>query len=253
MGLVERLNELESMRQSGQISDSEYAMLVASATKRFSDESVSTDLVSDKSTLDVRPNSAQVNSTPINKTVVGAGLALILVLGFYIFGRAGSKEEPSEAQIQVSETTNNEMDSRLNSAKACRSQIGFEQYRGVLSLIRNRFANREDSLAAANHGLVVVDYQRAGSLTDAKSWISKEMYWLKLSLGVIMEIDRPELSIEKTAMIRLINELVGLQEDLLNSISFLEFDEVVGRYHVVLERFFNSHELPDALNEICKS
>ena len=38
MGLVERLNELESMRQSGQISDSEYAMLVASATKKLGNE-----------------------------------------------------------------------------------------------------------------------------------------------------------------------------------------------------------------------
>lgn len=34
MGLVERLNELNILRQSGKISDSEYALLVESATQK---------------------------------------------------------------------------------------------------------------------------------------------------------------------------------------------------------------------------
>jgi len=43
MSLTERLNELESMRRNGQISDTEYAMLVASANKKYENESVLTD------------------------------------------------------------------------------------------------------------------------------------------------------------------------------------------------------------------
>ena len=73
MGLVERLNELESMRQSGQISDAEYAMLVASATKKFGEESEPAASSQGKDIL----KTSQPGTSSLKIKMVGVGLVCV--------------------------------------------------------------------------------------------------------------------------------------------------------------------------------
>ena len=100
MGLIERLNELESMRQSGQISDSEYAMLVASATKKFSDE---TEPSASSQGVDVLRTS-QPGTNSRNTKLVGVGLVCVLIVAFLVFGNNSSDEESTASSAQDSKT-----------------------------------------------------------------------------------------------------------------------------------------------------
>ena len=90
MGLVERLNELESMRQSGQISDTEYAKLVASATKKFSEETQSPNSNSNEFESDTSQNIARSKSVSVSSKFVGIGVAVSLGIAFLLFAQRGS-------------------------------------------------------------------------------------------------------------------------------------------------------------------
>ena len=104
MGLVERLNELEAMRQSGQISDSEYALLVESATKNFGKENqVASELVSETSKL-----SSQSKSLAREPKLVGVGVVVVLIIAFLAFSRGGAGDSPTVSEPQISETSNTE-------------------------------------------------------------------------------------------------------------------------------------------------
>ncbi len=119
MGLVERLNELESMRQSGQISDSEYALLVASATKKFSDETQSTNSTSNKPESSTSQNIVSSRSVSASSKFVGIGVAVSLGIALILFAQRSSNNQPSESQTQVSVTSDGKSNaSRENSAKA---------------------------------------------------------------------------------------------------------------------------------------
>jgi hypothetical protein len=104
MGLVERLNELESMRQSGQISDSEYAMLVASATKKFSEEVEPAKASTKEVISEIGPTHTQSKNLVAKPKLIGVGAIAILVVGFLIFGGGGSGDKPSITETEVSET-----------------------------------------------------------------------------------------------------------------------------------------------------
>lgn len=243
MGLVERLNELESMRQSGQISDAEYAMLVASATKKFSEETRSPN--SNESVSDTSQNIVRSKSVSVSSKFVGIGVAVSLGIAFLLFAQRGSNNQPSESQAQVSVTSDGKSNaSRENSAKACRDKIGLSENKYVLTLIRTRFDADSDVSG-------VVNYEKAGSLNAAKTMIQSEMRMLKSSLEIVKQIGRPELSIETTAMIRVLNDLVDLQINLLDAGSFTEFNQITPKYHVVLNRFFTMNTLDSALLKIC--
>jgi len=245
MGLVERLNELESMRQSGQISDSEYAMLVASATKKFSEETQSPNSNSNEFVSDTSQNIVRSKSVSVSSKFVGIGVAVSLGIAFLLFAQRGSNNQPSESQTQVSLTSESESNaSRENSAKACRDKIGLTENQDVLTFIRTGFDTDSDTSG-------VVNYEKAGSLNAAKSWIESEMRVLKSSLEIVEQIGRPELSIETTAMVRVLNDLVDLQTNLLDAGSFTEFNQITPKYHVVLNRFLNLDALDSALNQIC--
>ena len=245
MGLVERLNELESMRQSGQISDAEYAMLVASATKNFSEETQSPNSNSNESVSDTSQNIVGSKSVSINPKFVSFGVVVILGVALLLFAQRGSNNQPSDSQNQVSVTSDSESNAnRENSAKACRDVIGLNQNEYVFMAVRKGFDADSDVSG-------VVNYETAGSLNGAKSWIESEMRWLKRSLEIVEQIGRPELSIETTAMLRVLYELVDLQIILLDAGSFTEFNQITPKYHVVLNRFFNLDTLRSALMKIC--
>ena len=245
MGLVERLNELESMRQSGQISDSEYAMLVASATKKFSEETQSTNSISNESVSDTSQNIVRSKSVSVNPKFVSFGVVVILGVALFLFAQRGSNNQPSESQTQVSVTSVGKSNaSRENSAKACRDKLGLTENEDVLTLIRTGFDTDSDVSG-------VVNYEKAGSLNRAKSWIESEMRWVLSSIEIVEQIGRPELSIETTAMFRVLNDLVDLQINLLGAGSFTEFNQITPKYHVVLNRFFDLDTLDSALLKIC--
>jgi len=104
MGLVERLNELESMRQSGQISDSEYAMLVASATKKFSVEVESTKASTKEVISEIRPTHTQSKNLVAKPKLISVGVVAILIIVVLIFGKQGPGEKPSLIDTEVPET-----------------------------------------------------------------------------------------------------------------------------------------------------
>jgi len=245
MGLVERLNELESMRQSGQISDSEYAMLVASATKKFSEETHSTNSTSNEPISSTSQNNVRSTNVSVNPKFVSFGVVVILGAALLLFAQDSSNNQPSESQTQVSVTSDSVSNAnRENSSKACRDKIGLTDNQNVLVLIRTGFD--------ADSGVSgVVNYEKAGSLNAAKSWIESEMRMLKGSLEIVEQIGRPELSIETTAMVRVLSDLVDLQINLLDAGSFAEFNKITPKYHVVLNRFFNLDALDSALSQIC--
>ena len=104
MGLIERLNELESMRQSGQISDSEYAMLVAGATKKFSEIPESLKPDTSESVLEIPQTHSQSKTSSANPKLFGIGLITVLIIAFLVFGRGGSGDKPSAPETQVLKT-----------------------------------------------------------------------------------------------------------------------------------------------------
>ena len=89
MGLVERLNELESMRLSGKISDSEYAMLVGAATKKFNEGPESTKSDATKDVAEIPHPRERSKNLAFNPKLVGIGVVVALVIAFLAFGRVG--------------------------------------------------------------------------------------------------------------------------------------------------------------------
>ena len=221
MGLVERLNELESMRQSGQISDSEYAMLVASATKKFSEESESATTSRGEDVVKVPQTDTQPKNQSLTTTLVGAGLVCFLILAFLVFGNNSSDEESTASSAQDSTTFESDTEensqtedspkaNREDAAKACRQEQSFREGYVLLQMSRNirKAKQRGDSANfEIENGFVFMQYEDAGSLSNAKTWISEEMNAITKYRDGVVKIDRPELLSEKNSLISLVTYL----------------------------------------------
>jgi hypothetical protein len=220
-------------------------MLVASATEKFSEGTQSTNSTSNEPVSSTSQNIGRSKNVSVNPKFVSFGVVVILGAALLLFAQDGSNNQPSESQTQVSVTSDSELNAnRENSAKACRDKIGLTENQDVLTFIRTGFDTDSDVSG-------VVNYEKAGSLNGAKSWIESEMRWVKSSLEIVEQIGRPELSIETTAMVRVLNDLVDLQINLLDAGSFTEFNQITPKYHVVLNRLFNLDTLDSALSQIC--
>jgi len=249
MGLVERLNELGLMRQNGQISDSEYALLVESATRNFGKENEVVNTVGSESDLGGNSDVTQPKSISRMSKLGGLAAVAVLIIFLLVISRGGSSSENptepvSDETSQSSSAWDATREKQENSAKACRDKIGLTENQDILTIIRTGFDTDSDVSG-------VVNYEKAGSLNGAKSWIESEMRWVKSSLEIVEQIGRPELSIETTAMVRVLNDLVDLQINLLDAGSFTEFNQITPKYHIVLNRFFNLGTLDSALSQIC--
>jgi hypothetical protein len=261
MGLVERLNELESMRQSGQISDSEYAMLVASATKKFSEES---ELVASSQGEDVTETS-QSGIQSNNKKMVGVVLVCVLIVAFLVFGNNSSDEDSTASSAQdsmtfesgtekTSQTEDSSKANREDAAKACRQEESLRVGDVLLQLSRNiRKAkqNGDSTNFEIENDFVFMQYEDAGSLSNARTWISEEMNAITKYRDAIVKIDRPELLSEKNSLISLLTQLEESQLYLLGAQSWSEFSRLATQYQLTLRGFYDS-EFAIALRKLCK-
>ena len=251
MGLVERLNELESMRRSGQISDAEYAMLVASATKKFGEESEPAASSRGEDFVRVSQTDTQSKNQSLTTKLVGVGLVCVLIIAFLVFGNNGSGEDSTASSAQDSttfesdteETSGTEDSSKANrqdAAKACREERSFRE--GMILLMMSRNSRNE---------FVYIQYEDAGSLSNAKTWISEEMNAITKYRDAIVKIDRPELLSKKNSLISLLTRLEESQLYLLGAQSWSEFSRLATQYQLALRGFYDS-EFAAALRKLCK-
>ena len=251
MGLVERLNELESMRQSGQISDAEYAMLVASATNKFGDESEPARSSHGEDVIKIPPTGIKSMNSALNIKMVGVGLICVLVGAFLVFGKNSSNRDPAVSSTLGSTTSESDTKqtsvfdgsskvNREDSAKACREERSFRE--GMILLMMSRNSRNE---------FFYIQYEDAGSLRNAKTWISEEMNAITEYREGVTEIDRPELSNEKNALILLLTQLEESQLYLLGAQSWSEFSRLATQYQLALRGFYDS-EFATALRKLCK-
>jgi len=262
MGLVERLSELESMRQSGQISDSEYAMLVASATKRFGEDSASIET----KVIEALPAKSQTPSQSVGfrtkSKLIVVSLVLVLIVATFVFSRGGTGEVPtasntSDLLIGPPETVSSE-DSmnafklkRENSAKACREiQAGQE---GPDYEIRFLFALRDrinEGLGRKNSKTIL--YEDAENLKTAKKWISWEMEPIVAIRDLVSAIDRPEFANEKSQYLSLLKQIETRQIYLLAAQSWPDFLSLSADYQVLLRELDNESNFLGILQKLCK-
>ena len=94
-------------------------------------------------------------------------------------------------------------------------------------------------------------YEDAGSLRNAKTWISEEMNAITKYRDAIVKIDRPELLSEKNSLISLLTQLEESQLYLLGAQSWSEFSRLATQYQLALRGFYDS-EFATALRKLCK-
>ena len=94
-------------------------------------------------------------------------------------------------------------------------------------------------------------YEDAGSLSNAKTWISEEMNAVTKYRDAIVKVDRPELLSEKNSLISLLTQLEELQLYLLGAQSWSEFSRLATQYQLALRGFYDS-EFATALRKLCK-
>lgn len=264
MGLVERLNELESMRQSGQISDSEYAMLVASATKKFTEESEPATSSRGEDVVKVPQTDTQSKNQSLTTKLVGIGLVCVLIVAFLVFGNNSSDEDSIASSAQdsttfesdtekTSQTEDSSKSNREDAAKACRQEQSFRE--GYVLLLMSRNIRKAKLSGSANfeseNGFVFMQYEDAGSLSNAKTWISEEMNAITKYRDAIVKIDRPEFLSEKNSLILLLTYLEESQRYLLGTQSWSEFSRFASQYQLTLRGFYDS-EFATALRKLCK-
>lgn len=264
MGLVERLNELESMRQSGQISDSEYAMLVASATKKFSEESEPAASSRGEDVVKVPQIDTQSKNQSLTTKLVGVGLVCVLIIVFLVFGNNSSDEDSTASSAQdsttfesdtekTSQTEDSSKANREDAAKACREEESFS--RGIILLHIARNIRKAKLSGSANfdieRGFVFMQYEDAGSLRNAKTWIFEKMNAITKYRDGVVKIDRPELLSEKNSLILLLTYLKESQLYLLGAQSWSEFSRLATQYQLTLRGFYDS-EFAAALRKLCK-
>ena len=146
MGLVERLNELGLMRQNGQISDSEYALLVESATKNFGKENeVASESVSDTSKL-----SSQSKNLAKESKLVVVGVIVVLIIAFLALSRGGAGDLPAVSEPQISEATNTEPVSDNDKFRKARIEIHLKCCKSSMeNLKENRDKYKAESSTSA--------------------------------------------------------------------------------------------------------
>ena len=250
MGLVERLNQLGLMRQNGQISDSEYALLVESATKNFGKENEVVNTVASKSESGGSSDVTQPKSISRMSKLVGLAAIAALIIFLLVISRGGSSSENFEELVfdetsQSSSAWDATKEKREYAAKACREM---ERYReGDVLLIVARYRNVEGPIG----GFAVIDYELAGTLANAKEWITAENKAVSLLSKGLMSINRPELSNERNSLIRDLDRVMERQIYLLGAQSWNEFNNFVTDYNLALMDFYKNQDLRDALHAIC--
>ena len=260
MGLVDRLNELESMRQSGQISDSEHAMLVASATKKFGEDS---EPAASSRGEDAKKTS-QSGIQSKNTKLVWVGLVCVLIVAFLVFGNNSSDEDSTVSSAQDSTTFESDTEqtsgtedlskaNREDAAKACRQEESLRVGDVLLQLSRNIRKAKQSGSANFDieNGFVFIQYEDAGSLSNAKTWISEEMNAITKYRDAVVKIDRPELLSEKNSLISLLTQLEESQLYLLGAQSWSEFSRLATQYQLALRGFYDS-EFAAVLRKLCK-
>jgi len=167
MGLVERLNELESMRQSGQISDSEYAMLVASATKKFSEEVEPAKASTKEAVSEIGLTHTQSKNLVAKPKLIGVGVVAVLLIGFLMYGSEVSKDKPSDSagaasKILTTGTVSNDvkyrkkrLEMRLESFQGGRKRIGLDKFKINIGLKEFQIRGPVASLGGATDLLVI--------------------------------------------------------------------------------------------------
>jgi hypothetical protein len=99
MNLSERLQELETLRQSGQVSETEFAKLVLEATQMLSPPKLEENTLTDTTITDKKTSTSQASP---KKLLVAALLLVIAVVGF-IISRPGEPTESKEYKALLSE------------------------------------------------------------------------------------------------------------------------------------------------------
>jgi hypothetical protein len=253
MGLVERLNELGSMRQNGQISDAEYALLVESATKNFGKENEVANSAASVSDSGYSSDFIQPKSVSRVSKIVG----LVAIAAFIIFilgiSRGGSSTEtPTETVSEETSLSSSAWDAtkekREFAAKACRDLGRYRE--GSIQLLISRNSRLDTS--EVKSGFVIVDYELAGTLSKAKEWITAENKAITLYRNGVVSIDRPELSNEKNSLISDLERVMERQIYLLGAQSWNQFNNLVTDYNLALMNFDKNQDLQDALKAICK-
>lgn len=146
MGLVERLNELGSMRQNGQISDAEYALLVESATKNFGKENE----VASESVLETSKHSSQSKNLAKESKLVVVGVIVVLIIAFLALSRGGAGDLPAVSEPQISEATNTEPVSDNDKFRKARIEIHLKRSKSSMeNLKENRDKYKAESSTSA--------------------------------------------------------------------------------------------------------
>ena len=150
MGLVERLNELGSMRQNGQISDSEYALLVESATKNFGKENEVANQVASESVSETSKLSSQSKNLAKESKLVVVGVIVVLIIAFLALSRGGAGDSPGVSEPQISEATNTEPVSDNDKFRKARIEIHLKRSKSSMeNLKENRDKYKAESSTSA--------------------------------------------------------------------------------------------------------
>ena len=219
MGLIERLNELESMRQSGQISDSEYAMLVAGATKKFSEipESLKSD--TSESVSEIPQTHSQSKTSSANPKLFGIGLITVLIIAFLVFGRGGSGDKPSASATDLNSAPSNiAAPTTLPPWKV--QQLAEEKEEREEERERAKYwsANYKTFDVA-----VVMGKAKSGSRDDLITALARDLAEAK---GAVTQFRASEYEVIRLVVADFVNEVVIAYEELLGA--FSAYDKVKG-------------------------
>ena len=215
MGLIERLNELESMRQSGQISDSEYAMLVAGATKKFSEipESLKSD--TSESVSEIPQTHSQSKTSSANPKLFGIGLITVLIIAFLVFGRGGSGDKPSASSTD------------LNSAPSNIAASTTLPPWKVQQLAEEKEEREREKYWSANYktffDAVEMGKAKSGSRDDLITALARDLAEAK---GAVTQFRASEYEVIRLVVADFVNEAVIAYEELLGA--FSAYDKVKG-------------------------
>ena len=177
---------------------------------------------------------------------------------FHRYSNNSSDEESTASSAQDSKTFESDTEqifqtedsskaNREDAAKACREENSFREGIVLLQLYRNLRKGTQNY----KPGFVFMRYEDAGSLSNAKTWISEEMNAVTKYRDAIVKVDRPELLSEKNSLISLLTQLEELQLYLLGAQSWSEFSRFATQYQPALRGFYDS-EFATALRKLCK-